>query len=117
MIVSLGRFCTVRTALAVLVALSVVLRLVQALLLPRVVKWDETTYLEIAKNLVTGQGFVRGLFPVPGQVELKHPPLQPFVLGLSYLVTGDLEWASNLAAALFGGLLLIPVFFIARRIY
>lgn len=96
---------------------AILLRLGFAFYLPRVVKFDETTYLEIARNLVTGQGLVRGMYPESGQVELLHPPLQSIVLALSYLVTGDLEWASNLAYALFGGLLLLPVFYITLRIY
>lgn len=96
---------------------ALLLRLGFAFYLPRVVKFDEKTYLEIGRNLVTGQGFVRGAYPESRLTELRHPPFQPIVLGVLYLFTGDLEWASNLAYALFGSMLVLPLFWIARRIY
>ncbi|HEY3475928.1 MAG TPA: glycosyltransferase family 39 protein, partial [Anaerolineales bacterium] len=44
-------------------------------------------------------------------------PLHPLLIGILSFVTRDLELASNLENAVFGGLLLLPVFAIALRIY
>lgn len=68
------------SALAGLIVGAVLLRIGLAFYLPRIVKFDETTYLEIARNLVTGQGLVRGMYRESGYVELLHPPLQSIVL-------------------------------------
>src|SRR5215831_7884716 len=99
-----------RLALTALVVGTVLLRIGAVLTFPRVIKWDEPAYLLLGRNLLTGEGFTTGLYP-----ELHFAPFYPVVSGILYLLVGDFEWASNLAYALFGGLLLIPVFSIARR--
>ena len=99
-------------AIVALVAAAVLLRLVLSFTLPRTIKWDEPHYLLLGSNLLTGNGFTYSGYP-----ELHFPPLYPGVAGLFYLLIGDFEKASNLAYALFGGLLLVPVFAMARRIY
>jgi 4-amino-4-deoxy-L-arabinose transferase-like glycosyltransferase len=99
-------------ALAGLVVGTVLLRIGLALALPRTIKWDESSYLLLGRNLLTGRGFTTGLYP-----EVYHPPLYPIVSGTLYLFVGDFEQASNLAYALFGGLLLLPVFVVAQRTY
>jgi 4-amino-4-deoxy-L-arabinose transferase-like glycosyltransferase len=73
---------------------------------------DEPAYLLAGYNLLTGNGFTISGFP-----ELHFPPLFPVIAGLFYFLLGDFEKANNFAYALFGGLLIIPVFVIARRIY
>jgi 4-amino-4-deoxy-L-arabinose transferase-like glycosyltransferase len=69
-------------------------------------------YLLLGYNLLSGNGFTYYIYP-----ELAFPPFYPVVAGLFHLLIGDFENASNLAYALFGGLLLFPVFVLARRIY
>ena len=99
-------------ALTGLMLATVLFRIGAVLALARVIKWDEAYYLMLGRNLLTGQGFTTGLYP-----ELHFTPFYGIISGAFYLLIGDFEWASNLAYALFGALLLIPVFTIARRIY
>jgi len=99
-------------ALIGLVAAAVLARIVIALVLPRIIKWDESSYLLLGYNLMRGNGFTTGYYP-----EVHHPPLYPILSGISFLLFGDFEQASNLLYAIFGGLLLLPVFDIAQRVY
>ncbi len=99
-------------AFLALVSAAVLLRLGLSLALPRVIKYDEPTNLLLGYNLLAGNGYTYSGYP-----ELHFPPLHPIFAGLFYLLTGDFEMASNFENALFGGLLLLPVFAIARRIY
>ena len=99
-------------ALFALVLTAGLLRLALSLYFPRAVKEDESAYLLLGHNLVAGNGFTYTGYP-----ELHFPPLHPLLIGLFSLVTGDLELASNLENAVFGGLLLLPVFAIALRVY
>ena len=95
-----------------LVAAAVLLRLGLSFTLPRTIKDDEPMYLLLGYNLLAGNGFTYSGYP-----ELHFTPLYPIVAGLFHLLIGDFETASNLVYALFGGLLLFPVFAMARRIY
>ena len=99
-------------ALLGLAAAAASLRLGLSVILPRVVKPDESYYLMLGDNLLSGNGFTNSGYP-----ELHFTPLYPIVAGLFHALTGNFETASNLAYALFGGLLVLPVFVIARRIY
>ena len=106
------KFYLFHLALLLLVAAAIVLRLAVSLYVPRVIKWDEPVYLLLGYNLLAGNGFT-----YTGHPELHFTPLYPAVAGIFHLLTGDYEKASNLAYALFGGLLLVPVFVIAQKIY
>jgi 4-amino-4-deoxy-L-arabinose transferase-like glycosyltransferase len=93
-------------------ALAIVFRLLLAAVLPRVLHYDEPIYLLLGVNLLSGRGYSSWLTP-----DLHFPPLYPIVAGLFHRLTGSWEWASNLPYALFGGLLLVPIFLLARRVY
>src|SRR5690242_898142 len=95
-----------------LVAAAVLLRIGLSFMLPRAIKPDESYYLMLGYNLLAGNGFTYSGYP-----ELHFPPMYPIIAGLFHLLSGDFERASNLAYALFGGVLLFPVFVMARRIY
>jgi len=97
--------------LAVIVLAGMILRTYLAGL-PRVVRWDEPDYLTLGRNLVTGHGF-----QTRGVPEVHYAPLFPLLTGLFYLLTGDLEAASEWVYVLFGSLLVIPVYFITRHVY
>jgi 4-amino-4-deoxy-L-arabinose transferase-like glycosyltransferase len=99
-------------ALFGLVLAAILTRVVLSLLLPRVIKWDEPAYLVLGHNLWSGAGFTTGSSP-----ELHWPPLFPIVAGLFEMALKDFEWASNAVYAISGGLLLLPVFAMARRIF
>ncbi len=93
-------------------ALAIAFRLLLVAVLPRVLHSDEPIYLLLGVNVLSGRGYTTWLTP-----DLHFPPLFPFVAGLFYRVTDNLEWASNFAYALFGGLLIVPLFLLARRVY
>ena len=95
------------------VVAAMLLRLGLVLALPRVIWGDEMAYLLLGRNLLNGQGFMA----FNGSPELVYTPGYPFVVGIIARLVGDLEWASNLAYVLCGGLLLFPVFVVARRLY
>ena len=100
-------------ALIGLVLAAVLVRVVIALVLPRVIAYDEPAYLMLGYNLMNGSGYsTTGIYP-----ETHHPPLYPIISAIFHLLVRDFEQASNLAYALFGGLLLLPVFVVAQRVY
>ena len=99
-------------AIAAIIVAAFLLRLELTHSLPRMVKWDESDYLLLGRNLVTGHGYTTGFEP-----EIHHPPFFPLITGAIYLAVGDLEKSSDIAYALFGGLMLLPIFVLARRIY
>ncbi len=80
--------------------------------LPRMIKSDEASHLHLGWNLLSGRGYLSCIYP-----ETYYTPLYPIVSGTFYLLVRDFEWASNLAYVLFGGMLQLPLFFLARRIY
>jgi hypothetical protein len=82
--------------------------------LPRVVWGDEPFYLWLGRNWVTGRGFA---FVGQGEslaADVHHGPLFPMMAGVLYLVLGNLELASELLYALFGSLLVLPVYGMGR---
>ncbi|MEP6959283.1 MAG: glycosyltransferase family 39 protein [Nitrospirota bacterium] len=106
------QFRVFHPAFVALVTAAVLLRIGLSFTLPRVIKWDEPTYLLLGYNLLAGNGFTYSRYP-----EVHFPPLHPIVAGIFHLLTGDFEMAGNLECAVFGGLLLFPVFAMGRRIY
>ena len=104
--------CVFHPALLVLVLAAALLRLALSLYFPRVIKDDEPIYLLLGHNLLAGNGFT-----YTGSPELHFPPLHPLLVGLFSMMTGDMEMASNIENAIFGGLLVLPVFAITLRIY
>ncbi|MDA8187203.1 MAG: glycosyltransferase family 39 protein [Dehalococcoidales bacterium] len=79
--------------------------------LPYVVKGDESAYLWLGQSIARGNGFA-----LMGMPELHYNPLFPVVIAAIYFVTGALEEASKIAFIIFGGLLVVPVYLMARRI-
>ena len=100
-----------RAILWALVALALVLRVALAQA-DRVIKWDESDYLMLGRNLFAGQGFTTAGYP-----EVHYTPLVPVVLGAFQQLTTDPEVASELGYILFGALLILPYHALARRIY
>jgi hypothetical protein len=81
------------------------------LTLPRLVRWDEPIYLWLGRSLWSGEGFTSPA----GHPELHHVPLYPLLAGATYVLTGDPEVASNIWYVLFGALLPLPIYALARR--
>jgi 4-amino-4-deoxy-L-arabinose transferase-like glycosyltransferase len=80
--------------------------------LDRVIKWDESDYVMLGRNLWAGRAFTTAGYP-----ELHYPPLFPVLLGLTYALTRQPEWASNIWYILCGALLLLPYYALARASY
>ena len=78
----------------------------------RVVWGDEPSYLWLGRNWITGQGFT-----FTGRPDPHHSPFYPMVTGVLYLLTHNLELASDILYVLFGALLAVPIYLLARRIY
>jgi hypothetical protein len=74
---------------------------------------DESAYLYLAQNLFEGKGYTF----YNGVSELHFPPLFPIALGLLNFAVDDWEIVSRVAYVVFGGLLLCPIYLLARRIY
>jgi len=93
------------------VLLALALRVAFALL-PRAIRWDEPDYLWLGKQLLTGGGYT-----IVGVPELHYTPLLPILSGAVYLLTGDPELGTSTWYVLFGSLVILPVYGLARRIY
>lgn len=77
-----------------------------------VVGTDEVIYLALGKSFWQGHGLT-----LEGRPVTMCPPLLPMVAGFVSLFTEDLEKGTNFTYWLFGGLLVLPYYLFARRIY
>ena len=107
----IGSLRTERLILAAIILLAFAVRFVVAGL-DHVLQGDEGAYLWLGKTLVTGGGYQ--FFGMP---ELHYTPFYPLVSGLFWLVVRDMELASKICFVLFGGLTVLPVYLIGRRLY
>jgi 4-amino-4-deoxy-L-arabinose transferase-like glycosyltransferase len=80
--------------------------------LPRVIRWDEPDYLWLGRNLLSGRGYT-----IVGVPETHYTPLFPLLAGGVYLLTGNPELGSAFWYVFLGALLVVPVYFLARRLY
>jgi len=72
-------------------------------------------YARLAENLRNGVGFVGLVTPGP---QLNFNPLFPLLIaGTSFLTHGNYELAGRIVALIMGGLLPLPVFGIAKRLF
>ncbi len=71
-------------------------------------------YASIARNLLAGNGYVMiGI----GGPNLFFPPLFPILIAAVTLITGEAEIAARAVSVMMGGLLSLPVYAVARRMY
>lgn len=77
-----------------------------------VVGTDEVIYLALGKNLWHGLGFRLLDHPIT-----TCPPLLPIVAGFFSLFTKNLELGTNFTYVAFGGGMVVPYFYLSRRIY
>lgn len=80
--------------------------------LPRVIRWDEPDYLWLGRNLLSGRGYT-----IVGVPETHYTPLFPLLAGSVYLLTGNPELGSAFWYVLLGALLVVPAYFLAKRMY
>ncbi|MCX6349086.1 MAG: glycosyltransferase family 39 protein, partial [Candidatus Aureabacteria bacterium] len=73
---------------------------------------DTVTYLSLARNLFTGQGFTEF-----GKPQIVHPPFYPILIGIFWGLSGDLLLGAQLVSFLAGALLVLPVYSLARDLF
>jgi len=95
-----------------LVGLAFLVRLGLVLFVDRVVWGDEPFYLWLGRNWFEGRGY-----SFTGYSDVHHTPGYPFLSAVFYLITGNLEMASDACYVLFGTALMVPLYLLARRIY
>jgi hypothetical protein len=69
-------------------------------------------YLILGRNFLTGQGYQ--LF---SGSNITFPGVVPVIGGAVWLITGGTRWALSGPSAVFGGLAVIPVYLLARRVF
>lgn len=74
---------------------------------------DGAEYARSAENLLRGAGF-SGMWSRP---EVIFPPLYPLLIAAASPLTGNSEVAARLVSVICGVLLVLPIFYLARRIY
>ena len=82
--------------------------------LPRVARWDESSYLAIARNLLAGNGYIE----LSGAADLQQPPLVTMLAMVGLTLGLPLGWAaSGPAHVLLGSLVILPMYGLARELY
>lgn len=95
-----------------LILLAFAVRLALVLFVDRVVWGDEPFYLWLGRNWFEGRGY-----SFTGYSDVHHTPGYPSLSAVFYLITGNLEMASDICYVLFGTALMLPLYGLARRIY
>jgi 4-amino-4-deoxy-L-arabinose transferase-like glycosyltransferase len=99
--------------LTVILVMATALRLYWMVTKTPVISLEGSEYVRMADNLAQGQG-LKGNFDGP---ETMYAPLYAVVTAGVELVVKDAELAAHLVSLACGILVIIPVFFIAYRIY
>ena len=79
----------------------------------KVIETDGPYYAEIGKNLISGNGYI----DIEGNLNLLLTPLYPILIGLLSFIIKNLELSARLISIVFGSLLIIPVYLIAKKFY
>ena len=80
----------------------------------RIVWGDEPFYLWLGRNWFGGQGYHMGFYDY---WDYHHTPGYPFITALLTRLSGDMTRASEWSYILFGAMLTLVIYFLARRIY
>jgi len=78
-----------------------------------VIEEDGVGLASIGKNLISGMGYLG----IEGDVALVYSPLYPLLIGLISFIVKNVEISGRLISVLFGSLLIIPVYFIGKKVY
>jgi 4-amino-4-deoxy-L-arabinose transferase-like glycosyltransferase len=73
---------------------------------------DGVSYAISGKNLFSGLGY-----SFQGYPQLVNPPFYPILIGISWLFTRNLEFSGQIVSVIAGGLLVIPIFYLAKQMY
>lgn len=97
---------------AIIIALAALLRLVAAGLRKDYLGFDESMYIVLGKNLLSGSGFTLNGLP-----NVTFPFGMPLLAGAFLKIAGSARWAVSLPTVIFGSLTVIPLYIIARDIW
>ena len=100
-----------RALLLTLVCAAVLLRLLLFLGRGHYVAFDEGWYLLLGRNLWSGDGYT-----LSGLQHVALSPLFPVLAGALDILIGNAVWAGRLVAAVSAGLLVLPCWFVFRRL-
>jgi 4-amino-4-deoxy-L-arabinose transferase-like glycosyltransferase len=78
---------------------------------------DAFDYDRHARSIASGEGYPQSGFVVDGGPSALRPPVYPYLLGAVYAVTGDSVDAGRFANVALGGLSVLLLFLIGRRIW
>ncbi|MEI2690430.1 MAG: glycosyltransferase family 39 protein [Anaerolineae bacterium] len=82
--------------------------------LPRMARWDEASYLTIARNLLAGHGYSELL----GMPDVHQPPMVSLLAAAGLALHLPLDRAAAIPAqALLGGLMVLPLYALGRAVY
>ena len=98
--------------LAVLVAAAGVLRLMAVGLRKGYLGFDESMYIVLGKNLVSGAPYYLNGLP-----NVTFPFGMPLLAGAFWKLTSSARWAVSLPTAIFGALGVVPIYLICRDIW
>ena len=79
----------------------------------QVIENEGADYARLARNLLSGNGYVGML----GGPEIIFPPLYPMLIGAVSVVTGDTETAGRLISMATGTLLPVPMFLLTEMVF
>ena len=88
------------------------LRLMAVRLRGTYVEFDESMYITLGKNLLTGRGYFLNGLP-----NATFPFGISIIAGIGYVLTGSARWALNLPTVLFGTLAVVPVYVLMRDVW
>jgi 4-amino-4-deoxy-L-arabinose transferase-like glycosyltransferase len=74
-----------------------------------IIEGDGLWYATLGKNLISGN--------IRDGLSTYWPPLYPLLVGVSSLIFHDLEFAGRFVSVLSGSLLVIPVYYLSRKLY
>jgi len=100
--------------LLLLLLAAILVRALAAVFFSGAIGSEGAEYARIAQSLLAGDGY-QGI--AEEGTQLFFPPLFPLAIAGLSLLTGDAEIAGRVLSVIFGGLVVLPVYFIVSRMY
>ena len=98
--------------LATSIAIAAFLRLLAVGLRHNYLGFDESMFIVLGKNMLSGKGYTLNGLP-----NATFPFGMPLAAGVFCKLTGNARWSVNLATLVFGSLTILPVYLIARELW
>ncbi|MAG20221.1 hypothetical protein CL618_02195 [archaeon] len=98
--------------LLIIFVIALVLRII-LVGLHKVIEEDGIIFAEVGKNFILGNGFL----DIEGRIVSVITPFYSILIGFLYLILKNAELSGRVIAALFGSLLIFPVYLLGKEIY